>query len=84
MTIFVKVFDWQNGFLLITQVFKTSWTQSPVATPHESTMSRRSKESKHGVFFYFFGFVFFVGPHFFVVFFVGPNFFPRYFGRFSF
>ena len=39
----------QNSFLPITHLFKTSWTPSPVATPPKSTMPRRSKGSKHGV-----------------------------------
>ena len=73
MTIFVNLVMSNNGFLLITHLFKTSWTPSPVATPPKSTMPRRSKGSKHGVIFLIFS-----GP----IFFVGPNFFRRYFGRF--
>ena len=51
MTIFLNLFVSKNGFLLTTHLFKTSWTPSLVATPPKSTMSRRSKGSKHGVFF---------------------------------
>ena len=62
----------QNVFLLMTRLFKTSWTPSPVATPPKSTMPRRSKGSKHGVrIFIFRGLIFFVGSDFFV----GPDFF---------
>ena len=68
MAIFVKFFACQNGFLLITHLFKTSWTPSPVATPTKTGMPRRSKGSKHGVMF------FFVRARFFVV---GPVFFCR-------
>ena len=72
MTILVICFMSKNGFLLITHLFKTSSTPSPVATPTKSTMPRRSKGSKHGVFFFIFfrarfflsGPTFFVGPVF--------------------
>ena len=47
MTIFGKFFMSQNGFLLITNLFKTIQTSSPVATPTKSGMPRRSKGSKH-------------------------------------
>ena len=47
MTIFGKVFMCKNVFLLITQLFKTSWTPSLVATHTKSGMPRRSKGSKH-------------------------------------
>ena len=53
MAIFVDFAACQNGFLPITHLFKTSWTPSPVATPPKSTMPRRSKGSKHDVFFFF-------------------------------
>ena len=77
MAILIKFFACQNGFLPITHLFKTSWTPSLVATPPKSTMPRRSKGSKHGVFFSFFrGRFFFVGPDFFRCYFgLGPNFF---------
>ena len=47
MTIFGKLFMSQNGFLLITNLFKTIQTSSPVATHTKSGMPRRSKGSKH-------------------------------------
>ena len=47
MMIFGKLFMSQNGFLLITNLFKTIQTSSPVATPTKSGMPRRSKGSKH-------------------------------------
>ena len=47
MTIFGKFFMSQNGFLLITNLFKTIQTSSPVATPTKSGMPRRFKRSKH-------------------------------------
>ena len=65
MTIFGKFVMCKNGFLLITHLFKTSWTPSPVATHTKSTMPRRSKGSKHGVrIFIFSGPIFFVGSDF--------------------
>ena len=87
MMIFWKLFMSQNGFLLITHHFKTSWTPSPVATPTKTGMPRRSKGSKHGVMFFIFsGPIFLSGPICFFLsgpcFFVGPDCFHRYFGRF--
>ena len=46
MTVFGKVFMSKNGFSLITHLFKTIQTSSPVATPTKSGMARRSKRSK--------------------------------------
>ena len=60
MTIFGKCFMSKNGFLLITYLFKTIQTSSPVATPTKSGMPRRSKGSKHGVRIFIFS-----GPIFF-------------------
>jgi len=60
MTIFPEKLVTKNGFLLITHLFKTSWTPSPVATPTKTGMPRRSKGSKHGVKFFIFS-----GPIFF-------------------
>ena len=73
MTIFRIFFMSENGFLLITHLFKTSWAPSPVATPTKTGMPRRSKGSKHGVMFFIFS-----GPIFFGrarVFLSGPTFF---------
>ena len=73
MTIFWKFVMCKNRFLLITHLFKTSWTPSPAATHTKSTMPRRSKGSKHGVrIFIFFGPDFFCRPRFFLS---GPTFF---------
>ena len=62
MTIFGNFFMCKNGFLLITDLSKTSWTPSPAATPPKSPMPRRSKGPKHGVkIFFFSGAIFLVG-----------------------
>ena len=76
MTIFGKFFMSQNGFLLITNLFKTIQTSSPVATPTKSGMPRRSKGSKHD-----FKIFIFRGPIFFRSrFFVGHIFEPCFEG----
>ena len=49
----------KNVFLLITHLFKPSWTPSLMAAPPKSTMPRRSKGLKHGVRIFIFGPVFF-------------------------
>ena len=86
MTIFPENLVTKNGFLLITHLFKTSWTPSPVATPTKTGMPRRSKGSKHGVMFFIFSGPIFLSVPIFLLsgpcFFVGPDFFHRYFGRF--
>ena len=69
---FCEIVHVPKRFLLITHVFKTSWTPSLVATPTKTGMPRRSKGSKHGVMFFIFsGPIFFFGP----VFFFKPDFF---------
>ena len=76
MTIFVEFFMCKNGFLLITHLFKTSWTPSPVATHTKSGMPRRSKGSKHDFKIFIFPGPIFFRSRLFVVsdFFVSPLF----------
>ena len=66
MTIFGNFFMCKNGFLLITHLFKTSWTPSLVATHTKSGMPRRSKGSKHDLKFFIFLGPIFSGLDFFV------------------
>ena len=78
MTIFGKFFMCKNGFSLITHLFKTIQTSSPVATHTKSGMPRRSKGSKHDFkIFIFPGPIFFRSRLFVVsVFLSGPFFSP--------
>ena len=60
MMIFWKLFMSKNGFLLITHLFKTSWTPSPVATHPNRLCPVVLKGQNMVYFFHFFGRDFFL------------------------